>query len=195
LAGTPWLVLLGTIVAAGAAVLTVIIAIYIGLQARDVANAQKEIAGLAEVAKMSDKLTTKQYLEARRKVARSYLDRGDPDCESAYDLLDFMEDLALYDRNGYIDIDDLATLHSSKFICWWYAIKVVVGPFRDSRQDPIIWKGTEVLIEKLHKSCGKNAPAWGQKPSDDIMRTFFLDDLKVVDAVKARLRRNLTGAE
>ena len=56
LAHTGWIVPLGTIVAAGAALLTAIIAGYIGFQARDVANAQKEIAGLAEVTKMGSNL-------------------------------------------------------------------------------------------------------------------------------------------
>ncbi|MGO9028632.1 MAG: hypothetical protein ACLQOZ_08405 [Acidimicrobiales bacterium] len=186
LAGTPWLVPLGTIVAAGAAVLTAIIAGYIGWQARDVANAQKEIAGLAEVTKMGDKLSADGYLEARHKIACCYLDSAAVDFESAYDLLDFMEDLALYECNGYIHIDDLATLHSSKFVCWWYAIREVVEPFRNRRHDPLVWKGTEDLIAKLHKCFRKTAPSWSRRPSDEIMRAFFEDELKVVEAAAAR---------
>lgn len=187
LAHTPWLVPPGTIVAAGAAVLTAIIAGYIGWQARDVANAQKEIAGLAEVTKMGDKLMGAEYLLARNNVARAYLDGEPVDPESAYDLLDFTEDLALYERNQYIDVDDLATLHSFKIICWWYAVEPVVGPFRTKRNDPTVWKGTQDLVAELHKSCRKQSKAWAVKPSDDMMRAFFEDELATVSAARERL--------
>ena len=98
-----------------------------------------------------------------------------------------MEDLALYERNHYIDVDDLATLFSSKFICWWYVAEPVVRPFREKRSDPLIWTGVEKLIGKLHESCRTNAPAWRQRPTDTIMRAVFEDELAVVVATRERL--------
>ena len=187
LSHTRWLVPLGTVVAAFAAVLTAIIAAFIGWQARNVANAQKGIAGLAEITKMNDRLYTAEFLTPRHRIAVDYLVGTSVDPESAYDLLDFMEDLALYERNDYIAVDDLATLFSSKFICWWYVAEPVVGPFREKRCDPLIWTGVEELIGKLHESCRTNAPAWGQRPTDTIMRAVFDDELAVVVATRKRL--------
>ena len=183
-----WLVPLGTVLAAGAAVLTLFAAVFIGFQARNVAVATKEIAGLAEVSRIGDRLTTKEYLAARRRIGQDYLEGKSPDPDSAYTLLDFMEDLALYEDNGYVDVDDLATLYSSKFICWWYVVEPLVTPFRNRRSDPLIWKGTENLIAKLHKSCKKGAPAWAKKPTEGIMRSFFEDELVVVAAADAHLK-------
>ncbi len=71
LSHTRWLVPLGTVVAAFAAVFTAIIAAFIGWQARNVANAQKGIAGLAEITTMNDRLYTTEFLTPRHRVLPS----------------------------------------------------------------------------------------------------------------------------
>jgi hypothetical protein len=104
--------------------------------------------------------------------------------KAPYELLDFLEDLALYEGNGYIKIDDLATLHSFKIICWWYAVEQVVVPYRQKRKDPAVWRGTEELVAELHTACAKDAPAWGQKPTAALMRILFEDELLMTMATK-----------
>lgn len=186
LSNTPWLVPLGTIVAAGAAVMTAVIALFIGIQAGRVAGAQKEIAGLSEVTKLGERLNTMRYLTARKQVAYGYIN-GAMDAEGAYDLLDFMEESAIWQNNGYIDIDTLSTLYACPFICWWYATKHLVRPFRDKIRDPTLWVGSEDLVKRMHKACRKNARAWAKKPSDAVMRVYFQDELASVAAAEKRL--------
>jgi hypothetical protein len=62
---------------------------------------QKEIAGLAELNEISEKLRAIRYLTARRDLAISYL-IGNVDEASAFDLLDFMEEVSIYQEKKYV---------------------------------------------------------------------------------------------
>jgi hypothetical protein len=132
LAHTGWLVPLGTIVAAGAT-------IFIGLAAWRVAKSQKELAGLAEVMHIDERLDTPRYLEARLKVARDYLSGCEVDEGSAQDLLDFMEVIAIWEKRKYLKRKVLADLYAIRFICWWYVVNPRVKPNQDNVGAPWLW--------------------------------------------------------
>jgi hypothetical protein len=186
LAHTGWLVPLAALISSVAAFGTVVVAVYIGRQAQKVSAAQKEIAGLAEVNKISERLNSRRYLSARRGVANGFLNNSvEQSC--AYELLDFMEEVSIYESNNFIGIDTLGALYSAKFICWWYATEHLIKPYQDSVDDPLMWTGTQKLIIDLYIACAPGAPAWATRPSDAVMKTFFEGELKMVGAAERLL--------
>jgi hypothetical protein len=179
LAHTAWIDPLASIVTGVATVGTLAAAVYIGQKAGSVAAQQKEIAGLAEVTAISEKLANPRYLASRKGLATAF-NNGTNDESSASDLLDFMEEISIYESNGYIGIDTLCALYSGPFICWWYAAQGTVDPVRQRTMDPTLWCGTQRLINRMHAELRKAAPAWSSRPSDEVMKAVFANELKLV---------------
>ena len=179
LAHTAWIDPLASIVTGVATVGTLAAAVYIGQKAGSVAAQQKEIAGLAEVTSISEKLASPRYLASRKGLATAF-NNGTNDESSASDLLDFMEEISIYESNGYIGIDTLCALYSGPFICWWYAAQGTVDPVRQRTMDPTLWCGTQRLINRMHAELRKAAPAWSSRPSDEVMKAVFANELKLV---------------
>jgi hypothetical protein len=116
---------------------------------------------------------------ARWQVALGFL-VGKIDISSAFDLLDFMEEVSIYEDRGFVHVDRIVSLYSQGFFCWWYAIYNLVPPYRARMKDPLLYKGIETLVGRMHRACSYDAPEWTLPPSDQLMREFFIDEVSSV---------------
>jgi hypothetical protein len=173
-----WIVPLATIVGAAGALAAAAIAGYIGYRASQVSQAQRDIAGLAEINKLIGKLETPRWQRIQRQVALDYL-TGRVDALYARELLDLIEDVALYVDSHLLSLDIVESLLAFDIICWWYALYPVVERERTAVQDSTLWFGGEQLVDDLHASSrSQGIPAWASRPSEVLMHDLFIDTLK-----------------
>lgn len=184
LSTTKWIVPLTAIITAIGAVGTVVVAVYIGVQASHVSTGQKEIAGLSEVNKLMAKYDSPHFTRIKRLAAISYLiGRTDELCMS--EILDWIEELSMYFTRDFISLAVVEELLSFGVVCWWYACLPVVGIERSAMEDPGIWLGAEELVEALHVDSRKNdVMAWSERPDDKMMERYFLDVLRRQNEMK-----------
>ena len=218
---TAWLTPLAAVVAAVASVGTVLAALYISSRAnriaifqgqvqeaqlkieaaerdiaaaqREIAQGQKEIAGLAELSKIDQLMNERRFLEARRGIACGYL-TGSVERKWAFELLDLMDQVSIYESENLISVPVLTSLYSGRFICWWYASFDLAQQYRDEMQDPPLWIGAQELIVKMHNDLIKQSPDWAHKPNDELMRKFFIEDLGQADRQLGWLSNGSTGS-
>jgi hypothetical protein len=184
-----WIVPLATILGAFGALAAAAIAGFIGVKASQVSRAQRDVAGLSEVNKLLAKLETPRWQKIQHQVAIDYL-IGRVDVLYASEILNLIEDLAMYVDRDLLSIDIIESLVAYDIICWWYALNPIVVLERAKMQDFTLWWGGEGLVQDLHaSSLAKGIPAWAGRPSEALMRELFLDTLI------AQSRRQKEGLE
>lgn len=179
-ANSPWIVPLAAVISAAAVAI-------IGVVAAFIAISQREVAGMAELNKLTEKLNSIRYLDARKMVAKGYF-ATTVETISATLLLNITEDLAVYEKRKFIRRKTLHDMYGAKVICWWYAMKVVVDAKRAALSDPSLWNETQRLVCRLHKCFEKEAPEWGTKPSERVLGHVFLAELEEIDRAEKLLR-------
>lgn len=176
-----WFTPLATAIAALAAVLTFLAALWIGIKAGSIAEGQKKIAGLAELRAIDELMNKRSMLEARRSVSRAYLNDGNMDRSAAFELLDLMDQVYIYLEEDLVGIDTLAALYSGSFICWWYSVRSVADKYRSEVNDPPLWSGGESLVRAMQAEVRLQSPKWGSDPPDAVMRLALESSLEQIE--------------
>jgi hypothetical protein len=172
-----WIVPLATILAAIGAIAAAVIAAYIGYRASQVAQAQRDVAGLAEVNKLISKLETPRWQKIQRHIAIDYL-VGRVDRLYAREILNLIEDLGLFVERHLLSLDIVESIMAYDVICWWYAVHSVVESERHAVQDMTLWGRGQRLVMSLHASSeAQGITAWAGPPKEALMRELFLDTL------------------
>lgn len=151
-----WIVPLAAIITALGTTTAIIIAGYIGHRAGEIARAQRNITGLSEINKLREKLDTPRWRNIQRNVAIDYL-CGRVDRLYAAEILDFIEDLAMYVDRDLISVEIIESLMVFDVICWWYAVRPAVELERAHYGDRTIGKVERGLLipctnRALHKA-------------------------------------------
>jgi len=163
-----------TIATVGAA----IAAWYIGKQAGHIATAQKELVGIQHLNEFVEKLDQQPFVRIRREVALNFI-TGVTDELPLRELLNLLDDLGAYPKNGYLPIQVIDDRLGFTAICWWYAGLPIVDAERIRADSRRVWDQAEYLVNELHAFNLRTGDlAWSKEPSRELMEYHFLSVLR-----------------
>jgi len=116
-----WVNPLASLVTAVGAIIAVLVAVFIGWQARNVASVQAATAGLAELHKRYDEYESVEFRPTRRTAALSALLES-VDETSMTRVLNWIEELAIYYDNRLLSLKIIEQMASIDVLCWWYVL-------------------------------------------------------------------------
>jgi hypothetical protein len=172
-----WIGPASSIITALAAIAAVGAAVYVGIQASKISDSQRIIAGMAEVARLSERYDSKEFTSYKRKTAISFL-TNQIDVISMEEVLNWVEEVSIYHTRKLLPLDVVEELFAFRVIYWWYVCEAAVGNARREDDDPSIFGGAAELVQALHASSRKEGiSAWSQRPTTERLTKFMTEFL------------------